>query len=305
MLATPPPAWDRNLAAFFLEAAVVSGASAAARNIPAGTFVVIIPDPTTRVDQTTLVTGRTMVMNRPAKFGDDKKEDRFEILWHQTALALLQNSRSSAAQWDYLDAIWPRIDEAMKRGATDGGRIPLARGIFAAGICCPVMFGERERPVMMLGKAIPTMADALALFERAAANPALAAEAYVRGGLLLRRERQDAEALKWFDRAPDNDDRLVQYVRHLTRGRLLDQFDRPAEAVEAYRAARAMNPESQLAGVGLAAALLRTGHADDAVKLAADVRRTKDEGPDYMTAFDRADSRFVSSWLGEIRGLRR
>ena len=80
--------------------------------------------------------GRTYLLNRPEAPGKDAAGDRFEWLWHQAAIAVTQDIRQYAIQQAYLDAIAPRLDVAMRHGVALPARLPLARAIAAAGLCC-------------------------------------------------------------------------------------------------------------------------------------------------------------------------
>ena len=104
---------------------------------------------------------------------------------------------------------------------------------------------------------------------------------------------------------PPHDDSMLNYVQHLTRGRLFDGADRAADAASAYRRALEAEPRSQLAAIGLAAALLRSARADEAVDAAARARTLGAEHTRHDQAFRQADLRFVRGWLSEIRRLRR
>lgn len=250
--------------------------------------------------------GRAMVMGRPSPLGRDTLEDRFEVLWHQTALGLAQGAPRFEWQSEYLAAVVPRFDEARRRGVNLETRLPLARA-FAAGLSCcwkPVA-GEVVRQIPRAARAGTTLDAALALFEQAGETAALRAEALVRGAGLLHAAARADQALAWLERVPAHDDPTVGYLQRLTQGRVLDGFDRPADAAAAYRAALAIEPRSQRAAIGLAAALMRAGAVDEAGRVAADARRMEDDGARRVGEFLRGDQRFVDEWLAEIRTLRR
>jgi hypothetical protein len=160
-----------------------------------------------------------------------------------------------------------------------------------------------------------TLADALSQFEVAAREPALRTEALIRGARLLLDNNRGTDALAWLERVPDSSDHVLAYAHHWTHARFLDSVNRPADAAAAYRQALAFAPGSQVAAIGLAAALQRAGRAEESAKAAADARAmhvvispadsaTRAVG-DLMHAFDRGDNRFVPQWLGEVRRLRR
>ena len=214
---------------------------------------------------------------------------------------------------DYVDAVRSKLDDARRRGVALETRIPLARAFTSALLCCWTRSGELIRTFRDLSRSRVTLADALAQFEEAAREPALRAEALIRGAKLLLDNNRGTDALAWLERVPDHSDHVLGYVHHWTHARLLDNVDRPADAAAAYRRALAFAPRSQAATIGLAAALQRAGRAEESAKAAADARAmhvvispaesaTRALG-DLMPTFDRGDSRFVQQWLAEVRRL--
>ena len=280
--------WQRSTPAFLLEVAAALGGARAPR-VPA-----------------VLKAGLSRMVSRPTALGADPVADRFELLWHQAALGVAQGVQQYWLQQDLLDVIRLRFDVAGHGGMLAGTRIPLARAMAAGGLCCwkheP---GETYQQVPPSGRRPVSVDQALALFDEAAEIPALRVEALIRAAVLLRKMGRDAEALEWFDRVPTHEDRALGYVHHLTRARLLDGADRTADAVTAYRRALEFEPHSQLATIGLAAALLRSGQPDAAVDAAARARRMPAEVSPEDRIFRRGDARFVPEWLAEIRRLRR
>lgn len=280
--------WARSMPAFLLEVAAAVRAAHAYR----------VPS--------LLKAGLSMVISRPAGLGADSAEDRFEIVWHQAALGVAQGVEQYWLQQDLLDIVRLRFEVTGHHRQLDGTRVPLAKAIAAAGLCCwTPLPGEPVQMIPPQARRRVQPADALALFEAAAAIPALRAEALIRGGILLRKLDRDLEALAWFDRVPPDDDAALAYVHHLTRARLLDGFDRTADAVAAYRRAFDAEPRSQVAAIGLAAALLRSGRSEEAVGVTARARTMSAEATQHDAVFRRGDLRFVPDWLAEIRRLRR
>jgi hypothetical protein len=273
-------------------------------------------------------TGRAMVSSRPTPPGRDATQDRFEVLWHQTAIGLAESLSRFEILDQYLQRVTPRFEEARKNAAMQESRIPLARA-FAAGLfCCwKAVPGEVVRHIPRQDTSRAAVAQALVLYEQAASSPALRVEALVRGAKLLAGAGLNDEALAWLERVPKHDDRSISFVQHMTHGRLLDARDRPADAVAAYRAALEVAPLAQRPAIGLAAALLRSGQVDEAVRVAADARgverrrgveerlgrvdaegfqrRMEDDGVRLLSEFHQGDLRFVEGWLAEIRKLRR
>ena len=94
-------------------------------------------------------------------------------------------------------------------------------------------------------------------------------------------------------------------MHYQTLGRVFDATKRPTDAAEAYRLALTYEPSSQVASTGLAAALLRSGRAEEAVRAADEARVMTNESGNVDAEFRRGDVRFVSGWLADIRRSRR
>jgi hypothetical protein len=251
-----------------------------------------------------LKVGWALMVIRPTPLGADPDEDRFEILWHQAALGLAQGLQQYWLQQDHLDLLALRYtDTPQELGRT---RIPLARAMAAAGLCCwtPVP-GETIQLVQPSARRPVSPDQAVALFEAAAATPSLRNEALIRGAVLLRTLGRDAEALAWLDRVPPHDDRALGYVQHFTRARLLDGTARTADAVDAYRAALDHQSGSQPAAIGLAAALLRSGRPSEAAGTAVRARTMPVDTAPPDRAFRQGDLRFFQQWMAELRSSRR
>jgi hypothetical protein len=300
VLAEPAP-WSRARAAFVLEVAVGYGP----RN------------------STLFAAARSMVMGRPAPLGADPVEDRFEILLHQTAIGALQSHSRVKLLADYVDAVSPRFEEARRRGIALETRIPLARAFISALLCCwKGVPGEIVRSFRDISRSDATVNVAVRQFEEAARDPALRSEALIRGAKLLFDNARKPEALALIERVPEHTDPALGYVHHWIHARLLDTTDRPADAAAAYRRALTFAPQSQPAAIGLAAALLRAGNAEESAKAAADARAIQvamspaqisstafviapGDFSHMMSTFNRGDHRFIPQWLAEVRRLRR
>jgi tetratricopeptide (TPR) repeat protein len=281
------PVWSRSNAAFMLEVALAAANQSRTPSL--------------------IAAGRSIVMSRPAPLGADPVEDRFEVLWHQSAIALVQASPQFFVQQDYLDAIGPRFEDAERRGVVLETRLPLARAISAGILCCwKRLPGEAAQPIPALSRGI-TLDKAVALFAMAAEVPVLRREALLRGARLLYENGRHADALAWFERMISQPEPAHGYVHHLTLGRVFDALNRPADAAAAYGAALTYVPDGQLAGIGRAAALLRSGRAEEAEAAAVEARRMPAGRRDFdrLRAFTLADLRFVPAWFVEIRKLRR
>jgi tetratricopeptide (TPR) repeat protein len=255
--------------------------------------------------------GRTIFEEDAKPFGVNPDADRFEVLWHQTAVAIAQRFELFAPQVRHLDEIWPRFEAARRRGVMPATRLPLARAVAAAGLCCPdalpgVPLGGvlyREPETTNRG----TLQGALVLFEEAAAIPALEVEARIRAGVLLFGASREKQAIEWLERIPAHDDETLGYVQHLTLGHAYEAVDRLPEAAAAYARARTVMPTAQSAAIGEAAVLLRLGRAEDALRVADAARRDTlvSATLDPRQIFRAGDTLFIDEWLAEIRRMRR
>ena len=288
--------WSRARPAFLLEVAAAMTTTTTARDIVFSSFR--IPN--------YLKTGLSILVSRPSAPGTEPIEDLFELLWLQAALGVAQGLQQYWLQQDLLDIVGLRFTDPKLAPLVASTRIPLARGIAAGGLCCWKRMEGEAIQIMSASERRSVSADqALALYAQAAAIPALHTEATVRGGVLLYQLGKNADALAWFDRVPAHEDRTIGYMHYRTLGRVLDGTDRAADAAVAYRTALRFEPYSQLAGIGLAAALLRAGRPEDATVAAEAARKMTAESNTFEAAFRRADRRFVPEWLKELRRLRR
>ena len=288
--------WSRDKAAFLLEVVVAITVAPPGRDSLSIGFR----------GPSALQMGSTLMASRPTPVGANPEEDRFELLWFQTALGVAQGIQQYWVQQDLLDQIAARFRPATIRDLLGDTRIPLARGIAAAGMCCNDRSpGEVIQIVGPSERRRITATQAVALFEEAAAVPALRVEALIRGAVLLHKIGRHADALAWFERVPPHQDRALGYVHYLTYGRILDGANRAADAAAAYTSALQYEPMSQLAAIGQAAALLRAGRGEEAAVAATEARTLASERLlSFDTAYRRADARYVREWLAEIRKLR-
>jgi tetratricopeptide (TPR) repeat protein len=281
-----PAEWTRMRAAFLAEVAVAA-------------------PPSNPGKVAAIELGRTLALSRPLP-GANTADDRVEVLVHQIALAVYQDMKVYRPQLEYLDAIAARFAEAARQGARLDTRFSLAHAIAAEGVCCPPPNDRNRFESRELRPAHPTFEEATALFDRAAADPQLAAEARVRGAGLYLTMGRAADAIAWVDRVgPEPADKLLRYQLAVIRARALDLLDRPEPAAAAYEAARLEYPTVQTPAIGRAAALLRIGQTAEAVRVATAARRLPPDAPDPRSEFVRADGRFLTRWLDELRTLRK
>jgi hypothetical protein len=267
-------------------------------------FVLELAAGATFLPETMFNKGRTLLVQR-GPLGANRGDDEFEVLWHHAALGVMQGRVQFAAEDRYLDEIGPRFEDARRREIDLPTRFPLARAVAAAGLCC---WDPGEQYLTARGSSFQfnpprhtlSIEAALVRFEEAARIEELRAEALIRGGVLLAEAGRERKAVEWFERVPPHDDTVLGYVQHVIHGRMLDKLARTADAVAAYRRALDSLPGAQTARIGLAAALLRLGHADEAVAIAAAARQPGASEVGRLT-FHLADARFLPQWLSEIR----
>ena len=294
--------WSRVRASFPLAIAFAASSAAADRGAISGL----------------LRLGQRVLASRPTPVGADAVDDRFEILWHQTAIAMLQGVRVTLTS-EYMTAVDARFPPAISNGKPHQTRFPLTRAMLADAQCCvEVVEGMTRRLTYdasgrVVGyemesrnptATVPTLAQALALYELAAEQPALRADALVRGAFMLYRMEQREKAHEWLQRVPDiTDDPTLRFARHLIGGRVADALLKTDESVRDYQVAYDISPNSQFAGIGLAAALLRSGRAEEGVSVAAAVRAAPIDPKDPWGDFHRLDARFAPKWMAEIRTM--
>ena len=157
---------------------------------------------------------------------------------------------------------------------------------------------EREEN---LAKHSACLREALSRFEAAVKVEDVAAEALVRGGWVLLQDGRPKEAIEWLDAAKPRDDRDLEYWHHLFRGRALDALSRTQDSVEAYKAALALYPHAQSAGVGLAIALMRLYRTAEADDVSRSLREGADITSDPWLHYPRGDDRFAGQWIDSLR----
>jgi tetratricopeptide (TPR) repeat protein len=256
---------------------------------------------------------RSMVTRRPAPLGVDPAGDRFEVLFHHSAIAALQEGSRVKLLAEYVNAVHVRFEDARQRGVVLETRLPLARAFTSALVCCwKRVFGDWLRTFEGITRSGVTLDVALSQFEEAAQVPALRSEALIRGAKLLYDGGRQPEALAWIERVPEHADPVIGYLQHWIQARMLDDLGRAEDAAAAYRRALTFGPQSQPASIGLAAALLRAGRFEEATNAAADARSMQVVPPTEIgrhdfsqptSTFQRGDSRFIQQWLADLRSL--
>jgi tetratricopeptide (TPR) repeat protein len=110
--------------------------------------------------------------------------------------------------------------------------------------------------------------EALVAFEPLTAIPAVAAEAWIRMGLIHVTVGDHAAALAAFAHAqPVASAPALAYLSHFLAGRALEALERPADAIPAYRKALAIVPDAESASIALASLLFLRNEREASVAL--------------------------------------
>lgn len=256
--------------------------------------------------------GYRFVIARPAAIGTNPAEDRFEVMFHQIGLALLQGLADWGLHDDYVSDITPRMVKMWQVNPALPSRFALTRAVNATFQCCnnliPPIAGQM---VVITGfgnrsskpPAVHRPEEATALFEAAAAIPALRAEALLRSAYLDWLRGRFEPALVTLDRAGSMADDVFAYAAALIRAGSLDGLGRPADAAAAYAVAQRLAPGTQVPVIGRAAALHRAGLTDEALAEANRARHLPVGHDDPWPTFLRIDARYIWQWLQELRTL--
>jgi VWFA-related protein len=136
----------------------------------------------------------------------------------------------------------------------------------------------------------------------AAMGPAeTAAEARVRKAWLLHRAGRGEDALALLDQVGTPQEVLLDYLRHLMRGRVLDGLDRTDEAAAAFRSALILFPNAQSARVGLMAVLQKQGNGGAALELAEQIQTMSPDAVDPWWQYWQGDYRLVATVITRLR----
>ena len=222
--------------------------------------------------------------------GSDHVENHLIDLPADPRLLLARAIAQERRCWTYrpsLDQPTIRVDKLLQTAGVrvrDDTRGPLK--------------SDREE---FLAKHSACLRETLSRFEAAVRLEDVAAEALVRGGWTLLQDGRPKEALEWLDAAKPRDDRDLEYWHHLFRGRALDTLARTQDAVDAYKAALALYPHAQSAGVGLAIALMRLDRGAEADQVARSIREGGGDASDPWLHYPRGDDRFAGRWIDSLR----
>lgn len=256
--------------------------------------------PSAPLAHSALSRGRELVMRR-GPLGISDVDDRFEVLWHQTAMAIAQEHFSIPFHTAYLAAVLPRFESTSLHT-----RLRLASAIVLAEGCCPsgvvpdsIQWSPRifEQP--------PTLARAVAAFDAVASDATLRSEALLRSAVVLTRAGRHLDAVPRLEQARVGLEPTLTYVHRLSLGRALLEVGRLDDAAGAFEEALATEADGQLAAIGLAATYLQMGRIDDAAAMATRAKRMRQQVGRGLDVLDKADGRFLHAWLTDIRRLRR
>ncbi|MCC7009937.1 MAG: VWA domain-containing protein [Acidobacteria bacterium] len=262
-----------------------------------------------------VTSAREIVTSRPDPPGRNPEDDRFEMLFHRSAVAVLASVDAPREVEAYLEAIADRV-------ATDGrpptaarlvdSRLSLARAAARERLTLPATSARRASAAGAPWSWVATpeareerrrLQDVLDLLDVAALvgtpDAATRDEIAVRRAFVSYRLGHYAEALAILDGHPAADP-LVASWRDLLRGRTLAALNRLDDAAAAYEQAARLAPGAQTAAVALASIRLRLGDREGAERWAA-IARTMTAEPDPWTTYWTADSRFLPAWIADLR----
>jgi tetratricopeptide (TPR) repeat protein len=291
--------WGRARSAFLLETAIFASAHFRQDVVPC------------------LSAGRLMMIKRPAPLGLNSSEDAFELLWHQTALALLQRLMAGDAEQIYLDTLERRYlagTSSQTAKPAFNPRFVLDRVIadeqsafqletLASGQAMTTRLTVLVKPADK-SKLATLLRNGVKSSEEAVALPEVAAEASLRRAALLIKLGQFGDALTAIQQVNRNDaDDVQRYWLTLLGARALQELKRLPEAERAYRAAAEAWPEASAPITGLALVLFDMNRRDEALTAASALRAQPPTGKDPWWNYIVADSRFVNSWRDQLREM--
>jgi hypothetical protein len=260
---------------------------------------------------------RRLMVGRRDAIGTRPEMDRFEITFHEAAVALLAGAAGAGAAQGYLDAITTRLpplpgDAPATTPRLDAPRLLLMRAVVQEMTTMPFARAAVARdPAPYLWMAAPrdrelrqALERAIVLFDATAAAPATADEARVRSAFVLVRLGRVPEAIARLDRVSTGAEPAVRYWAALVRGRALDAQGDSAGAIAAYEQAAALQPQAQTPAAALAALCLRTGDRDRALHWAEVARATPESAIDPWWQYFTGDFRLLAGFVQDLREAR-
>lgn len=245
--------------------------------------------------------------------------------WHRVAAALLQDSSDPKVVEEYVEYV--EKNRGSSSNAPLDGRLLLARAIALERRCWadrPALAQaslDVETLAVAAGLAVPDdldglakaaratkvakhrecLEDALKQFDTAGATEEARVEARVRSGWILYQGGLYKDALDRLSITAPKDDRDVAFWLALFRGRVLSALGRAQDAAASYRAALALVPTAQSAGVGLSLELVRLDRPGEADVTARALRAAGAGGADPWSFYISGDYRLVDEWLAQLR----
>jgi hypothetical protein len=314
--------WDRTKAVFILEFA-----GAEAQFAPGAAI-------------TALSEGRLFIISRPTPLGQSPEEDAFELAWHNGAMAMLEDRMFVSTQELYLDTIqrrytplpgapavaldprfaihravaqeqkcWNDQSNIMTTPSAVAGLPAATSGSGAGNVTVQGSAQVMDPGQLRLPGTPPTeimtrrmcLAEGVRRYSLAAAAPSTAIEAFTRGAWMQYQLGAYPDALRTIERAGTTEDAELTYWTQLFRARILDGLERFTDAEHAYRAALAVRPAAQSAGVGLALTLFKLDRVAEARVAAMAARQQPPDTVDPWWTYLGADARFIPRWRAELR----
>jgi VWFA-related protein len=234
--------------------------------------------------------GRKLLLaHRPLVRGPFGPE-AYERYWLWAAIAVLEGANQP-------DLAQQLIADGLKQ-FPDEPRFRLARAFVT----------DQSRALNQLarnGTPLPTAAshikDVTAAYDNAMNDPETAVEARVRKSWLLHRAARGEEALAVLDSIGTPPEALLDYLRHLIRGRVLDGLGRTDEAASAFRSAVLLFPNAQSARVGLMTALQRQGNNPGALEQAEFIQTIRADAIDPWWRYWQGDYRLLGTVFTRLR----
>lgn len=249
---------------------------------------------------------RKFVTGRRERPGANLSEDEFEVAWHQTAIAFLQNQRRP----DVLDrlAIAPLMSRLTPSQAPqESARLTAPWFALSVAIAEEQWMDAEPWNLEVRGPSRTARGrDAAQRFEEAAVFEVVRHEALVRLSQVYFQLGKPAESLAALDRLGEvTGDRTLRYWSLLFRGRALEALDRHDEAVRAYERARSVAPDAQAPATALAALERRRGRLTEAARWAAIAREARSPSTDPWRQYATGEFRFLRQRLDRVREMAR
>jgi tetratricopeptide (TPR) repeat protein len=229
----------------------------------------------------------------------------FDRAWQLAALSVLEGGIDSHALADHLAHAQPVFPGQP--------RLILARGIAEEQFNAPSevlvrsetaagLQRARDQLVRSEGEGFRAAERAIARFQEAAQNDAIAGEALLRAGHVeMRLARYDAALATWKNLEGRTTDPALRYLLYLFRGLAYEGRARVDDARASYTAALAMSPGAHSATLRLAALGFRYGHDDEHVALTDALLENDDPRRDPWWSYYAGDWRF---WYPRIAAVR-